>query len=412
MEPSGQEGVVIELIRIPSIGKCWRSHTRCRGNRTLRSGRPHRNRLRRPRQSRVRCHRIQDFDRLSGIRSIPVVADPEAVEKSRSKSMVFFDGGNLPLGGGLQQEIVKWIGLCQGRVVVYIRPEEAVLLRKFLVCSNGEIIFTNNLLTYILVECLIPIPSGASVGRTKHRQILRDLIIDADGCQGGQIVSGSIAGSIGVRAWCSGWLVRRSSASQDPQPCVVRESCVFYCRSKGPTHAFIVSEDECAILADGPTSRSAELILPEGWHLAPIEIAWGIQRTVAQELINGAVQLVCTGARNGVHHSARGLPVLRRIVAGQDTKLLDGFNSQVLTEHTSRTAIGVIVDTNAIQAVIILLGTRAGDTQLRSVTAVHIHRSMGLCRYDSRLEIGKVGPGATVQRQLAHGRGVYRGAHR
>jgi len=42
--------------------------------------------------------------------------------------MVFFDGGNLPLGGGLEQEIVKWIRLCQGRVVVYICAEEAVLL--------------------------------------------------------------------------------------------------------------------------------------------------------------------------------------------------------------------------------------------------------------------------------------------
>src|ERR1700687_499526 len=184
MEPFRQKGIVIELIRIPSIGKCWRSQTGSRGNRTLRSGRTHRNRLRRPRPCRVPCHRIQDFDRLSGLRNIPVVADPEAVEKSRSESMVFLDGGNLPLGGGLEQEIVKWIRLCQGRVVVYIRPEEAVLLRKFLVDSSGEIIFANNLLSYVLVECLIPSASGACVDRTKHRQILRDLIVDANARRG------------------------------------------------------------------------------------------------------------------------------------------------------------------------------------------------------------------------------------
>ncbi len=35
---------------------------------------------------------------------------------------------------------------------------------------------------------------------------------------------------------------------------------------------------------------------------------------------------------------------------------------------------------------------------------------MGLCRNDSRLEIGKVGPGAPVQWQLTDRRGVYRGA--
>src|SRR6266699_2329559 len=203
MEPFRQKGIVIELIRIPSIGKCRRSQTGSRGNRTLRSGRTHRNRLRRPRQCGVPRHRIEDFDRLSGLRSIPVVADPEAVEKSRSESMVFFDSGYLPLGGGLEQEVVKWIRLCQGRVVVYIRPEEAVLLRKFLVDSSGEIIFANNRLAYILVECLIAIARGACVGRTKHRQIVRDHIRDADGCRGGELASGSIAGSTGIRAWCS-----------------------------------------------------------------------------------------------------------------------------------------------------------------------------------------------------------------
>src|SRR6202158_5966447 len=163
MEPFRQKGIVIELIRIPSIGKCWRSQTGSRGNRTLRSGRTHRNRLRRPRQCRVPCHRIQDFDRLSGLRNIPVVADSEAVEKSRSESMVFLDGGNLPLGGGLLQDIVKYVRFCQGRVVVYVSPEKAVLLRKFLVDSSSEIIFAYNLLALKLVECLIPIANGTSV---------------------------------------------------------------------------------------------------------------------------------------------------------------------------------------------------------------------------------------------------------
>src|ERR1700730_15006456 len=129
MEPSGQKGIVIELIRIPSVAKCCRSQTGSRGNRTLRSWRTHRNRLRRPRLSRVPCHRIEDFDRRTAIRTIPVVADSEAVEKSRSESMVFLDGGNLPLGGGLLQDIVKYVRFCQGRVVVYVSPEKAVLLR-------------------------------------------------------------------------------------------------------------------------------------------------------------------------------------------------------------------------------------------------------------------------------------------
>src|SRR5882672_12771210 len=109
MVPSVQKGIVIELIRIPNICKCRRSQTGQRGNRTLRSGRTHRNRLWRPRQSRVPSHWIEDFDRRNRKRSIPVVADPEAVDNSRTESMVLFNGGNLPLGGGLLQDIVKCV---------------------------------------------------------------------------------------------------------------------------------------------------------------------------------------------------------------------------------------------------------------------------------------------------------------
>src|SRR5258705_9904136 len=151
MEPSGQKSVVIDLIRIPSVCECRRSQTGQRDNRTLRSGLTHRNRLRRPCLSRVPCHRIEGFERRNGNRTIPVVAHPETIEKNRTESMVFFEGGNLPLGGRRLQDIVKSVRLCQGRIVVHIRPEEAVLPRYFLVDSNGEIIFADNLLPYEFV---------------------------------------------------------------------------------------------------------------------------------------------------------------------------------------------------------------------------------------------------------------------
>src|SRR5712691_8045727 len=182
MEPSGQKGIVIDLIRIPSIAKCRRSQTGSRGDGTLRSGRTHRERLRRPRLSRVPSHLIEDFDWCSGIRMIPVVAHPETVDESRAERMVLFEGGNLPLGNILLENVVEDIGLRLRRVVIYISPEEAVLLRKFLVDSSGEIIFANNCLAYIFVQRLIPIADGTCVGHTKHRQILRDLIVNAYRC--------------------------------------------------------------------------------------------------------------------------------------------------------------------------------------------------------------------------------------
>src|SRR2546427_674362 len=112
---------------------------------------------------------------------IPVVAQPETVDKSRAENVIFFDGGNLPLGDGLLQDIVKYVGLRQGRVVVHIRPEEAVLRRNFFIDSSGEIIFANNLLAYELIQCLIPTANGGSVRRQlEHGQVLRNLIIDAN----------------------------------------------------------------------------------------------------------------------------------------------------------------------------------------------------------------------------------------
>ena len=43
---------------------------------------------------------------------IPVEAEAKTIAYSRAEDMVFFEGGNLPLGDGLLQDIVEYIGLC------------------------------------------------------------------------------------------------------------------------------------------------------------------------------------------------------------------------------------------------------------------------------------------------------------
>jgi len=53
--------------------------------------------------------------------------------------------------------------------------------------------------------------------------------------------------------------------------------------------------------------------------------------------------------------------ILRRIIAGQHGKLLNRIHAQVHTQRTSRRTVGVIVDTQPVDAVIIFERLVAGD---------------------------------------------------
>src|ERR1700694_1649946 len=110
------------------------------------------------------------------------------------------------------------------------------------------------------------------------------------------------------------------------------------------------------------------------------------------------MNLVGAGARDGVYDSSRGCSVLGRVVASQDGKLLNSVYAEVSAKYAPGTAIGIIVNADAINTVIVLLGAAARDAHLRPKSAIGIARSMGLCGNHSGLEIGKVGPRAAVQR--------------
>ncbi len=108
---------------------------------------------------------------------VPVVAHPETIEKSRAESMVFFEGGNLPFGNRLLQDVVEYVRLSQRRVIVHIRPEEAVFLRNFFINSGGVIIFADDLLPW---KHILPhICIGRGTRWIEKRQILPDLVINA-----------------------------------------------------------------------------------------------------------------------------------------------------------------------------------------------------------------------------------------
>src|SRR6202043_3451075 len=114
----------------------------------------------------------------------------------------------------------------QRSVVVYIRPEEAILIRKLLVDSSGVIIFADDLLAWKHVASKITRRGGAR--QIEKRQILRDLIIDASGRLSGRQVFHRLPGGGGARAhehwiWNVGAARRRLAGS--------KVSCVRVCRS-------------------------------------------------------------------------------------------------------------------------------------------------------------------------------------
>src|SRR5712691_1729919 len=138
----------------------------------------------------------------------------------------------------------------------------------------------------------------------------------------------------------------------------------------GLTEPFIISKDKCAVLSERAACSGAELVPLERGDGALIKEVLGVQRAIAKEFINVPVKFVRARTGKGVYNAPRALAVLGRIVAGKDREFLDGVNTEVAAEHAARRPVGVIVNANAIQSVIVLLRPLTGDGRLQSETAI------------------------------------------
>ena len=177
--------------------------------------------------------------------------------------------------------------------------------------------------------------------------------------------------------------------------------------------AFVVHKEKRAVRYDAPADRTPELIALEGrfWSACRFEIVFSIQRAVAEKFVHAAVKIVSAGAGDGVDNSSRGLAVFGGVVAGQHRKFLDSIDAKIPTQHAAGCAVGVVVEADTVEAVVVLLRARAGDGQLlpeAPVAPVRSSRKSRL-RFDSgnsRLQRRQVGPAAAIEWQLAHGRGI------
>src|SRR5438046_6552824 len=134
--------------------------------------------------------------------------------------------------------------------------------------------------------------------------------------------------------------------------------------------SFVVGKEECSILQDWSADRSSKLVALEGRNTTHIEEVPGVEFAITKKLVHTAVNLICPRARNGVNHPPGGLAVLRRVVAGQDGTFLNRVNAQVPSQHAAGCSIGVVIEADAIQTIIILLCPGAGASQLLSKTAI------------------------------------------
>src|SRR5258708_22650416 len=84
---------------------------------------------------------------------------------------------------------------------------------------------------------------------------------------------------------------------------------------------------------------------------------------------------------------------------------MNGIDAKVSAEDATRGAVGIVVETDAVQAVVVLLRPRAGDGQLLAETAIatvcaHCEGRLRLDCIDSRLQSCEVRPTPAVEPQF------------
>src|SRR4029077_20575330 len=105
-----------------------------------------------------------------------------------------------------------------------------------------------------------------------------------------------------------------------------------------------------------------------------------------------------------------GIAILRRVVAGDNGKLLNRVHAEVRAEHVSWSGIGVVVDDKAVEPVGILRRPISVNAYLRSQAAPYGAnlRDQFLSAHAGHtgLQGGERRPVAAIQRQLAYSGGV------
>src|SRR5712671_7419613 len=133
MTSSGQERIVVHLIRIPAVKVC-----RCAPQTTFHKGH----------EAAKTSSRISPRDRCEimirrrrkncahgpvVVHSVAVVTEPHRIDKALTESVRFLDGHNLPLGECSKQHHAQWFVCAERCPVEHVSPKDTVLLGEMVV---------------------------------------------------------------------------------------------------------------------------------------------------------------------------------------------------------------------------------------------------------------------------------------
>ena len=100
--------------------------------------------------------------------------------------------------------------------------------------------------------------------------------------------------------------------------------------------AFVVAEDEDAILLDGTADRAPELVAAEGRHRSGVEEVTRIELAVAEEFEEASVQGVAAGLRDYQDLGSGAFAVCRVVSAGEDVELTDCVDAEKVAADSAR----------------------------------------------------------------------------
>src|SRR5216684_9053106 len=265
-----EEGVIIELDRIPmvEIGRATahpaRKVTNSATDQNLGRSPP---RKRRAPDAKidpvgVRIDRFQTL--IVGYRFV-VATNSERVREPRREDMGFLQGSELSRGQCVELNIIQSVGRRVGCLVVHVRAEQTILVRKSVVNAGRKEVLIDDLLSGKR-ECS---EISAGVLRQRYR------------------VEGEISRSVRIYG-------KRSYADKNPLARVRRRHGRNRRDAQRLPDSFVVGKEECSILQDRSAHCSAKLVALERWNTSYIEEVPGVEFVVPDELVSAPVNLICS----------------------------------------------------------------------------------------------------------------------
>src|SRR5579864_6000767 len=134
----------------------------------------------------------------------------------------------------------------------------------------------------------------------------------------------------------------------------------------------VIAKNVDFILPNGAAGRAAELVAAELCFFEAVGVfkkIRGVESAVAEKFVDAAVELIGSGAGDGVDDSSGSVAVFRGVIAGEYGEFLNGIDAEILTEDAAGSGVGIVIDHHAIEAVSVLGGPGTANAQLHAEAA-------------------------------------------